>query len=134
MRPILALALLSTTIGCVSAPRGPHAEFREGLAPMVRMAPSSGSYVLHSAGTVVAVRHAEKGQPVGFARQPDGSVAAVAPEFVLPLRGSGYVWQVPPAAQSWLDGFVEDAPGTLGFATLVGFGLLGIVALGSLLF
>jgi hypothetical protein len=92
MRPTLVLALVSALTGCVAAPHGPHAEYRTGMTPVAPPVPASGSYLLHSSGTTVAVQRAEKGQPVGFARQPDGTVAAVAPDFTFPLTRAGYAW------------------------------------------
>lgn len=94
MRPTLAFALVSALIGCASGPRPPHAEFRDGITPIAPPAPYSASYLLHAGGTTVEVRQVPKGERLGFAREKDGSVVAVAPDFRLALTQPAYAWEV----------------------------------------
>jgi len=96
MRPSLVLALVFALTGCVSAPRGPHAELRDGITPISPPVPSSATYLLHTSGTTFAERPVGRGERLGFVREKDGSVSAVAPGFTLPLAPGSYAWDVIP--------------------------------------
>ena len=94
MRLPTVLALVSALAGCASGPRGPHAEYRAGVTPIAPPVAVSGSYRLLAAGTPIETRPVAKGSAVGFVREKDGSVTAIAPDFKRPLEGTGYTWEV----------------------------------------
>ena len=99
-RPILALALLSALTGCVAAPpNGPLVEYHAGLTPITRPVKCPATYVLTAAdqyrGPVpLAEHHVAKGERIGFRREDDGSLVAVAPGYTLPLPPGAYTWEV----------------------------------------
>ena len=100
-RPTLALALVSALTGCVSAPPdGPLVEFRDGLTPVTRPVECEGTYSLVAVGSSrpVVEHRAVKGERLGFRREPDGSVVAVAPGYTFPLDPGAYVWAVTPGS------------------------------------
>ena len=130
MRSTLVLALVFALTGCVSAPRGPHAEFRAGGVPQAPPAPVTATYVLHSSSATVEVRHAEKGQPVGFAQNTDGSVSVVAPDFEQPLTPGHYIWEpLPPAVgPTWVSRVCHRAADRLAMPAFLLFLLAGTAA------
>ena len=99
-RVTLALALASALTGCVAAPpSGPLVEYRDGLTPITRPVKCPATYVLTATdqyrGPVpLAEHHVAKGERIGFKRQEDGSLVAVAPGYTLPLPPGAYTWEV----------------------------------------
>ncbi|QJW93496.1 hypothetical protein [Frigoriglobus tundricola] len=95
-----ALALLSALTGCVaSPPKGPLVEYREGQAPITRRVKCEANYVLltkdaAAARGQIAEHHIMKGERVGFRREPDGTVTAIAPGYKLALPPGAYAWEV----------------------------------------
>ncbi len=84
--------------GCVSpAPVGPLVEYRAGLTPVTRPVKCPATYVLCAEqpdSSPIAEHHLTKGERVGFRREDDGSVSAVAPGYTIPLPPGVYRWEV----------------------------------------
>jgi hypothetical protein len=97
-RPLLALALVSALTGCVAAPpAGPLVEYRDGLTPITRPVKCPATYVLRAdpPGAVpLAEHHVAEGERIGFRREEDGSVSAVAPGYTIALAPGAYSWVV----------------------------------------
>lgn len=136
-RIVLALALVSALTGCVVAPpTGPLVEYRDGLTPITRPVKCPATYVLcadRSGATPLAEHHVTKGERIGFRREEDGSVSAVAPGYTLALPPGAYRWDVvresvaPWPARAWCE--TRQRAVTAGNATLVAVGSLCVVAL-----
>ena len=96
-RPTLALALLSALTGCVSAPpNGPLVEYRHGLTPTTRPVECAATYALvpqDGTGSPVVRHRAARGERLGFRREADGSLVAVAPGYTCPLPPGAYAWE-----------------------------------------
>jgi hypothetical protein len=96
----LALAMLFALAGCVSPPpSGPFVEYRDGLAPTTRTVKCEANYVLVAKDASAAPgpfgeHHFRKGDEIGFRLESDGSLAAVAPGYTLPLPPGAYAWEV----------------------------------------
>jgi hypothetical protein len=131
-RPLLALALVSALVGCVSSPpNGPLAEYRPGAPPVTRTIPCEANYALvardgSGAGGPFGEHHLRTGERVGFRPGPDGSVTAVGPGYTLVLPSGDYAWEVvpgsvPPARERWLRETREHA---LMAAKVAGVGML----------
>ena len=99
-RPMFALALLSALTGCASPPpTGPFVECRDGLPPVTRPVTCEANYVLVAKDAAAAPgpfgeHHIHKGEQIGFRREADGSLTAVAPGYTLPLPPGAYSWEV----------------------------------------
>ena len=99
-RPMFALALLSALTGCASPPpTGPFVECRDGLPPVTRPVTCEANYVLVAKDAAAAPgpfgeHHIHKGEQIGFRREADGSLTAVAPGYTLPLPPGAYAWEV----------------------------------------
>jgi hypothetical protein len=98
-RPILALALVSALTGCVAGPPpGPFVEYNPDLAPTTRRVTCPAVYILRHADRTdsepLAVHRVAKGERIGFRREADFSVIAVAPGYTLALPPGAYVWDV----------------------------------------
>lgn len=97
----LAFALLSALTGCVSpAPTGTFVGYQDGQAPTTRPVKCEATYALvsHGAPAPIVEHRAVKGEQLGFRRQPDGSVVAVAPGYTFPLAPGSYSWEVVPGS------------------------------------
>ncbi len=96
----LALAFVSTLTGCVAAPpKGPLVEYRDGVRAVTRRVKCEANYELvtedaTSVSGQIAEHHILKGECVGFRREPDGTVMAIAPGYSLPLPPGSYAWEV----------------------------------------
>lgn len=101
-RFVMALALVSALTGCVgSPPDGPLVECRAGLTPITRPVQCPATYVLQPVdppGAPLAEHHVAKGERIGFRREDDGSVSAVAPGYTIALPPGAYAWAVVPAS------------------------------------
>jgi hypothetical protein len=99
-RCALALALVSALTGCVAAPpKGPLVEYHEGLAPTTRRVECEANYALltknpSAVSGQIALHHIVKGEWVGFRREADGTVIAIAPGYTFPLPPGAYAWEV----------------------------------------
>lgn len=98
-RAVLALALLSALTGCVAVPpTGPLVEYRDGLTPITRPVKCPGVYVLcpsdQPCSAPLAEHNVVKGERIGFRREADGSVVAVAPGYTMSLPPGVYQWDV----------------------------------------
>ena len=97
---IFALALLSALTGCLNPPpRGPLVEYRTGQVPKTRTVRCEANYVLvtknaTSANGQLTEHHIVKGERVGFRREDDGTVTAIAPGYTVPLPDGAYAWEV----------------------------------------
>src|SRR5262245_59605238 len=100
--PPLTLGMLFALAGCVSQPPGgPFVEYRDGLTPTTRTVTCEANYVLVAKDAAAAPgpfgeHHIRKGEAIGFRRESDGSVTAVAPGYALPLPPGWYAWEVVP--------------------------------------
>ncbi len=98
--PLLALAMVFALAGCASAPpSGPIVEYRDGLTPTMKMVKCEADYelVAKDASAVPGPfgrHHIRKGEVVGFRREADGSLTAIAPGYTLPLPPGAYSWEV----------------------------------------
>jgi hypothetical protein len=142
MRFVQTLAFISAAIGCAGTPpRGPHAEFREGVTPIAPPVAVTGSYRLQGVGQpAIEVRNVSKGSIVGFVRANDGSVSAIAPGFKMLLIGTDYTWEViresiPPWGQRFREGaryrlrnFADGLSNLLIPLILIGGGVLYAIA------
>jgi hypothetical protein len=106
-RSVLGLALLSALTGCVvHPPKGAFVEYRDGLTPVTCPVKCEATYALrstdHPEAQPLTAHHVEPGERLGFRREADGSVSAVAPGHVLPLAPGAYRWEVVPGTvPSW---------------------------------
>ncbi len=147
-RPLLALALVSAVTGCVSPPpSGPFVEYRDGLAPTTRKVTCEANYQLVATDAPAppgpfGEHHLRKGERVGFRREIDGSLTAVAPGYTLPLPPGAYSWQVvqssvPSVRERQLCATREYAlkaakyTGIVALAVLAAFGVLLILILAA---
>ncbi len=139
-RPLLALALVSAVTGCVSAPPdGPFVEYRAGLTPITRPVKCPGTYALHADGqpAPLLTRDAVEGERIGFKREADSSVTAIAPEQELALPPGEYAWElVPGTTPPWRDRFRAKAGAKVGSAAqqtasavVIGSGVAALIAL-----
>jgi hypothetical protein len=126
------LALVSVLTGCVgSPPRSPFVEYREGLPPAVRRVTCEATYTLYLAdrpSAVITEHHITRGERIGFRREEDGSVAAVAPGQIILLPPGAYTWGVlPGSVPPWRERFLCEAR-QYSFATarVTGITLLAI--------
>jgi hypothetical protein len=134
-RSITALALVSALTGCVAAPpKGPLVEYRDGITPVTRPVKCEATYALRSADRPdpLTAHHVERGERLGFRREADGSVTAVAPGHLLPLAPGAYTWEVVPGSVApWRTRFgAEVSPAVLGALFLAGV----TAAFGALLY
>lgn len=141
-RPLLALALASTLTGCVSTvPCGPIAEYRPGSPAASRKVTCNANYTLVSQdengprGTF-GDHQLRRGQRVGFRPEADGSVTAIAPDYVQTLPPGSYAWvvvpgTVPPASERLL---CDAGRNAVRLATVAGIVVVGGLAfLGAML-
>lgn len=89
-------ALLLLAAGCYSD-RGEvlRAYERDGPA-QVMLAPDDGTYALYRKGDLSTPRRTVKlrrGQPLGFRKYQDGTVAAVAGDREFPIGNTDFVWK-----------------------------------------
>jgi len=95
-----AIAMLFALSGCVSPPpSGPFVEYRDGLTPITRTVQCEANYVLVAKDAAAAPgpfgeHHIRKGEVIGFRRECDGSLTAVAPGYTLALPPGAYAWEV----------------------------------------
>ena len=137
-----ALAFLSALTGCVAAPpSGPLVEYREGLTPITRPVKCRATYALcahdRPPGEGVLASHCvAEGERIGFRREEDGSVTAVAPGYTLPLAPGSYSWEVvresvPPWRERFWQKTRDDAEATVKITgTALGVGCLLALLLG----
>lgn len=98
--PLLALAMLFALAGCVSPPpSGPLVEYRDGQTPTTRTVQCEANYELVAKDASAAPgpfgnHHIRKGEVIGFRREANGSLTAVAPGYTLPLPPGAYSWEV----------------------------------------
>ncbi len=113
-RAVTPFAFVAALAGCAgSPPSGPFVEARAGITPITRPVPCTGAYALRGTadapGTVPLYEaHCAKNQRIGFRRELDGSVVAVAPGFELPLVPGAYAWEVVPGSvRPWRERALE---------------------------
>lgn len=88
--------------GCVSPPpKGAFVEYRDGQAPTTRTVKCEADYELVAKDASAAPgpfgnHRIRKGGVVGFGREANGSLTAVAPGYTLPLPPGAYSWEVVP--------------------------------------
>lgn len=98
--PLLAIAMGCSLAGCAGAPpSGPVVEYRDGLPPTTRTVKCEADYELVAKDASAAPgpfgnHHIRKGETVGFRREADGTLTAVAPGYTLPLPPGSYSWEV----------------------------------------
>ena len=137
-RSVLALALVSAVTGCVAAPPNrPLVEYHPGLTPITRPVKCPATYVLCGTdppgAAPLAEHHVAKGERVGFRREEDGSVSAVAPGYTLALPPGAYAWEVvresiPPwRERAWCE--TRQHAATAGKTTLLVVGVVCLLAL-----
>jgi hypothetical protein len=103
--PALAAALAGCALG---PPAGPFVEYRPETTPATtRAVTREATYTLRATddlGEPLAEHHVVRGERIGFRREPDGSVVAVAPGRTLALGPGAYTWSaVPGTAPSWVE-------------------------------
>jgi hypothetical protein len=92
--------MLMALAGCVSAPpSGSFVEYRDGLTPTTRTVQCEANYELVARDATAAPgpfgeHHIRKGGEVGFRREADGTLTAVAPGYRLPLPPGAYSWEI----------------------------------------
>jgi hypothetical protein len=133
-RFMLALAFVSALTGCVAAPpNGPLVEYRSGLTPVTRPVKCEANYALFSStqpSVPLTEHHITEGERVGFCREPDGSVSAVAPGYRLALPPGEYTWEVIHASVSpWRERFWQQAGKNAGFTLKVTGIAVGVTCL-----
>jgi hypothetical protein len=107
-RLILLFVLLSLLSGCRALVRDAEmVEYRPGAPPTTVVADCDAEYRLfapekHETRMPVDVA---KGEAVGFRREPDGSLVAVAGKETTPIPEGRYVWQYTPKPATRLDRF-----------------------------
>jgi hypothetical protein len=129
-----ALALVSALTGCVATPpKGPFVEYHDGLTPITRPVKCEATYALRSADqpAPLTAHHVERGERLGFRREVDGSVSAVAPGQVHPLAPGAYSWVVMGGVPPWWKRLGQEvSPAVPGAIFLAGV----TAAFGGLLF
>jgi hypothetical protein len=137
-RPVLALAFASALTGCVSTvPKGPIAEYRPGSPSVSGKATCDASYTLVSQdenglrGTFGDHR-LRRGERVGFRPEADGSVTAIAPDYVHSLPSGSYAWvavpgKIPSASERLLCDARRNAFNAAKVAAIVVVGSLAFI-------
>ena len=97
-RYALALAVAAASSGCASwfVDGDTVVTHRRGDAPEVGEAPSDGEYSLHNSfGNLrpIRTRSLWRGDPLGFRREDERHVAAVAGDREYVLKDGNYVWK-----------------------------------------
>jgi hypothetical protein len=133
-RTTFALAFVSALTGCVaSPPNGPLVEYRAGLTPVTRPVKCEANYALFSSaqpGVPLAEHHITECERVGFCREENGSVSAVAPGYRLALPPGEYTWEVIHASVSpWRERFWQQAGKNAGFTLKVTGIAVGVTCL-----
>ena len=144
-RTLLALALVSTLTGCVAAPpTGAFVECRDGQAATTRAVKCEADYrLVATAAPGGAVpgpfgdHHVTKGGRIGFRREADGSLVAVAPGYTLALPPGAYSWEVVPESVPSLRerqlcearGHFLKAAKITGIVTIVALAVLGVLVI-----
>ncbi len=100
--PLPALAMILVLAGCAGTPpNGPLVEYRNGQTATTRRVKCEADYTLVARDASAAPgpfgnHHIRKGEVVGFRKEADGSLTAVAPGYTLPLPPGSYTWEVVP--------------------------------------
>jgi hypothetical protein len=121
MRPVRFLVLLLAALGTGCSRM---IEYRPGHRPRLDRAPATGVYALYERGTKTAVCDTVllKRDRVGFARDGQGRLVAVAADQRTPLREAAYRWRFegyggkaaePGSPGSGLDALAGDLLGAL---------------------
>jgi hypothetical protein len=135
LRPTaLALALASALTGCVATPpTGAFVEYRDGLTPTTRPVKCEATYALRSADQAapLTAHHVQRSERLGFRREADGSVSAVAPGQILPLAPGTYSWVVVGGVPPWWKRLGQEVSPAVPGAIFLGTVAAG---LGALLF
>ena len=140
-RPLFALAMVSALTGCVSPPpTSPFVEYRDGLPPVTRPVECEANYRLVATDSSASPgpfgeHHIVKGGHIGFRREADGSLTAVAPGYALALPPGAYHWEVvqssvPSVRERQLCATREyalKAARVAGIVTLVKLAVLGVM-------
>jgi hypothetical protein len=90
--PALAIAALFAAVssGCGSS----HTSWKKGQSPNVGTAPQTGMYELVSGKDVVARYQVFQGEPLGFRKNDNGRVDAVAGMYTVELSSAKtYAWR-----------------------------------------
>jgi hypothetical protein len=142
MRRVVLLALaFSIAAGGCAHPRGrfPAAEFRAGRAPATRTVRHEASYALmrtDGPGEPLATARVLRDECVGFRREADQSIVAVAGNKTFPLPDGEFAWvMVPGTEPPWRERAgtdCKDAAAKVGGALVLGGLALGCVGLGFL--
>lgn len=98
--PLMVFVMVFALSGCVSPPPcGSIVEYREGMSPTTRTVKCEANYELVAKDASAAPgpfgrHHIRKGGVLGFRREADGSLTAVAPGYTLPLPPGAYSWEI----------------------------------------
>jgi hypothetical protein len=111
---LLALPLLALLGGCRALVRDAVAvEYHPGATPTTTVATCDATYTLYAPEPTPLVGYAEwdvtEGTTVGYRREPDGSVVAVAGELTTPIPECRSVWRFTPKPITRWDRFVVAA-------------------------
>ncbi|QJW93495.1 hypothetical protein FTUN_1001 [Frigoriglobus tundricola] len=108
---LLTLPLVCLVGGCQALTREAVAvEYRPGASPTAIEAQCAATYTLHSIKPDSQLNpttiELEKGATVGFRREPDGSLVAIAGWQTSPIAESQHVWRYTPVPVTRWDRFV----------------------------
>ena len=137
---LLALAFSIATGGCAHPhARKPAAEFRAGRAPTTRPVCHEASYALmriDGPGEPLATARVLRDECIGFRREADGSVVAVAGNKTFPLPDGEFAWVLMSGTEPpWRERAgtdCKDVGAKVGGALVLGSLALGCVGLGFL--
>ena len=113
----VALCILSATSGCKALEREGHVVgYHPDLPPRAEAAPYDATYTLYTPDPEARLAYAtielRKGMTVGFRREPDGSLVAIAGEQVTPIPDARALWCHTPTPRSQIDRFAVETRDT----------------------
>ena len=137
---LLALAVSIAASGCAHPhARKPAAEFRAGRAPATRPVRHEASYALtrvDGTGEPLATARVLRDECVGFRREADGTVLAVAGNKTFPLPDGEFAWVLVAGTEpTWRERAGtdwKDAAAKCGGAVILGGLALGLAGFGLL--